>query len=154
MTQRQDRYLNLMELAEVIAKRSHDSETQVGALLVSNKTGAILASGYNGFVRGADDNSLPNTRPDKYKFIIHAEMNLLCNCARHGISTDDCFVVCTLSPCVNCMRALYQAGISRVVVRKKYHDFSELLKMGDLSIVERIIPETSLIELNYNNEKS
>lgn len=48
-----------MEIAESIAKRSHDSETKVGAVLVSNKSGAMLATGFNGFVRGAPTVNYP-----------------------------------------------------------------------------------------------
>jgi len=125
---------NYFEQAEVVAKMSPDAETQVGALLVHNKTGAVLASGFNGFIRGADDLNLPNTRPLKYDFIIHAETNLLFNCARHGINTSDCTLFCTLSPCKNCMRSCYQAGINTIYFKKKYRDFNENVRMGDLDV--------------------
>jgi dCMP deaminase len=125
---------NTMKIAEVVAERSHDSETKVGAVLVHNKTGAIIAQGFNGFVRGADDKSLPTTKPDKYPFMVHAEVNLICNAARHGISTDECFVVCTLSPCSNCMRTLWQCGINKVYFRDIYRDFYTHINMGDLKV--------------------
>lgn len=131
---RQNKYSNLMELAEVIAKRSHDAETKVGAILVSNKTGAILATGYNGFVRGANDQGLPNTRPEKYPYMVHAEENLIANAARHGIAMEDCTIVCTHSPCSKCMRLLFQAGITRLIVKNLYKDFAELRQMLDIKI--------------------
>ena len=137
-----------MKMAFNVAERSHDAETQVGALLVSNKSGAILATGYNGFVRGADDETLPNTRPEKYKFMVHSEENLIANCARHAISMDDCMVVCTMSPCVKCMRLLFQCGITKVVVRDKYRDFEDLKSMGDIEIQEKKTPE-GFFELVY-----
>lgn len=124
----------LMDMAEVVALRSHDAETKVGSILVSNKTGAVLGTGYNGFARGVDDSALPNTRPDKYKYMIHSETNLLCNLARHGVSTDDSTLYCTMSPCVNCMRTLYQAGITTVICKEKYRDFDSILEMQDLQI--------------------
>lgn len=125
---------NYMQLAEVCARRSHDAETQVGAVLVNNKSGAIVATGYNGFVRGAPDNLLPNTRPDKYEYILHAEQNLIANCARHGISMEDCTLVCTHSPCKLCMRMLLNCGITKVVVRDLYKDFNDILKMRDIKV--------------------
>lgn len=137
-----------MKMAEDVAQRSHDSETQVGAILVANKSGAILATGYNGFVRGADDEKLPNTRPEKYKFIVHSEENLIANCARHAISMDDCMVVCTMSPCVKCMRLLFQCGITKVVVKDKYRDYEDLKKMQDIEIKEKKTPE-GFFELTY-----
>jgi dCMP deaminase len=55
--------------------------------------------------------------------MIHAEANLIYNCARHGVSTDECFVYCTLSPCSSCIRTLYQSGITKVYFRDVYKDF-------------------------------
>ena len=125
-----------MNIALEVAKISHDAETKVGALLVSLETGAHKTTGFNGFVRGADDDFLPNTRPEKYPVMVHAEENLIANCAKHGISTDNCMIVITLSPCVKCMRLLYQAGISVVITKDKYRDFEDLKKMPDLEIKE------------------
>jgi dCMP deaminase len=123
-----------MDIAEIIAERSHDAETKVGALLINNESGAIIATGYNGFVRGADDSKLPNTRPEKYEYILHAEQNLIANCARHGISMDNCSLICTLSPCKLCMRMLLNSGITKVVSKNLYKDFNDILKMGDINV--------------------
>lgn len=125
---------NYMDIATEIAKRSHDAETQVGAILINNGSGAIIATGYNGFVRGADDASLPNTRPDKYEYIVHAEQNLICNSAKHGISMNNCSLICTLSPCKLCMRMLLNCGITKVIAKNLYKDFNEILKMKDIKV--------------------
>lgn len=125
---------NNMDAATVIAQRSHDSETKVGAILVNNTSGAIVATGYNGFVRGAPDGILPTTRPDKYEYILHAEQNMIANCARHGISMDNCSLICTLSPCKLCMRMLLNCGITKVIARDLYKDFNEILKMQDIKV--------------------
>lgn len=118
--------------ALAVSTQSPDSQTQVGCILINSTTGAVLGSGFNGFVRSAPDDKLPTTRPDKYPYIIHAETNMVYNCARHGVPTDNCFVYCTLSPCVNCLRALYQSGISVVFFKDKYRDFNENVQMKDL----------------------
>lgn len=125
---------NYMDVAITIAERSHDAETKVGAILVSNSSGAIVATGYNGFVRGANDSILPNTRPDKYEYIVHAEQNLICNSAKHGISMNNCSLVCTLSPCKLCMRMLLNCGITKVIAKELYTDFNEILQMKDISV--------------------
>lgn len=132
--ERPSKIQNLMETAEVIAKRSHDAETKVGAVLINNETGAIMATGYNGFVRGAVDSMLPNTRPDKYEYILHAEDNLIANAARHGISMDNCTLICTMSPCKHCMRMLVNCGITKVVAKELYKDYKEILQMKDISV--------------------
>ncbi len=119
---------------DVIAANSPDKQTKVGAILIHGKTGAVISEGYNGFIRGAPDKHLPDTRPEKYKYMIHAETNLLCNAVRHGVSTDGCVVFCTISPCIHCLRMLYQAGIRVVYFKERYKDFDECADMGDLKI--------------------
>lgn len=146
---RQSKIQNYMEIAEVVSKRSHDSETKVGAVLVNNESGAIIATGYNGFVRNAPDTVLPTTRPDKYEYIIHAEQNLIANCSRHGISMDNCTLVCTLSPCKLCMRILYNCGITKVIVRDLYKDFQDIRDMKDIDITIDRREHEPLIVLKY-----
>lgn len=150
--QRPSKYRAAMNMAKQAAELSHDSETQVGSILIKNRTGAIIASGYNGFVRGAPDDKLPTTRPGKYPYMQHSEQNLIYNCARLGISMDDCTIVCTHSPCSSCMRALWQCGITRVVCEIKYRDFDELQSMQDLSIRSSDIGD-GLILLEYEVKK-
>lgn len=125
---------NLIERAAVAAKDSPDAETKVGYVLVHGESGAVIAEGYNGFVRGAPDEALPKTRPAKYPFMVHAETNLIANCAKHGISTDGCFLVGTLSPCVGCLRLVFQAGIKTIFFREKYRDFGQNCSMEDLEV--------------------
>lgn len=139
---------NYMDLAEAVAKRSHDAETKVGAILINNTSGAIIATGYNGFVRGAPDEVLPNTRPDKYEYIVHAEQNLICNSARHGISMNNCSLVCTLSPCKLCMRMLLNCGITKVIAKELYKDFNDILQMQDIK-VEVTKEEDGFFHISY-----
>lgn len=148
MVDRPSKIKNYMDIAEVIAQRSHDAETKVGAILVNNKSGAILSTGYNGFVRGVRDSELPNTRPLKYEYILHAEQNLITNAARHGISMEDCMVVCTMSPCKLCMRMLVNSGITKVVVKSLYKDFSDILSMKDIA-VDMSQDENGLYHITY-----
>lgn len=149
---RQGKVENYIEIAEAVSKRSHDAETQVGSILVNNDTGAIIATGFNGFVRGAPDGKLPNTRPDKYKYIIHAEQNIVAHCARHGISMDNCTLVCTLTPCANCMRMLWQCGITSVVAKHKYRDFDDVLKLDDICVNEELVD--GFVKLTYSTRLS
>lgn len=149
------KYEMYMEMATIVAKRSHDAETQVGAILVNNNTGAILATGCNGFVRGAPDDKLPNTRPEKYKYMVHAEENLVANCARHGISMDNCTLYCTMSPCVKCMRLLWQCGITSIIVQNLYKDVEDIRSMEDIKLTighDSLIPRRHpFYVLEYSN---
>lgn len=142
---------NYYKQALAVAENSPDAETQVGALLINNKTGAVLGSGFNGFVRKANDAALPKTRPDKYPYMVHAETNMIYNCARHGISTDECFVFSTLSPCVNCCRALYQSGITTVIFKDKYRDFDTQAKMLDITWTLTPLGDFTVMELKVKD---
>lgn len=100
------------------ADRSHDADTQCGCVLVRDKT--PLSVGYNGFIRDIDDTVLPNIRPYKYPFMLHAEWNAILNCARQGKSTLEATAYVTTKPCFICFQSLWQAGITRIV----YTDYS------------------------------
>lgn len=134
---RESRLQNFMSLAEAIAQRSHDSETKVGSVLVKALNNTLVSTGYNGFIPGAPDHVLPTTRPEKYEYIQHSELNLISNCSKNGISTEGCYVVCTLSPCVNCTRLLVSAGIRKVVTKQLYKDFNQVMSMKDLNVSYR-----------------
>jgi dCMP deaminase len=120
----EDKIQSYMEMARAMAKNSPDSETQVGAIMLSEE-GRLIASSYNGFLRGAPDHKIPNTRPDKYEFIQHAECNMLYNCAYEGIRTKNTTIVCTLSPCVDCLRASFQSGVKFIVFDELYSKFPD-----------------------------
>lgn len=113
-----------MEMAESIAKLSPDEETQVGAIMLSEEE-RIIATSFNGFVRGAIDKELPTSRPDKYEYVQHAERNILYNCSYEGIRTKDTSIVCTLSPCLECLRAMYSAGVRVIYFKELYHKFKD-----------------------------
>ena len=147
---------NVLKKSLVAAENSHDSQTQVGSVLVTKETNATMADGFNGFVRGAPDGVLPTTRPEKYDYMIHAEENIICHCARHGIKTDGCFIVNTLSPCKRCIRLCWQAGIDTVYFPSDnlYGDFEQSLNMGDLNIkIDKIGTEFIKLTLSSKVEK-
>ncbi len=95
------------------SRRSHDSQTQCGCVLVKNKTS--IATGYNGFMRDVDDTRLPNIRPQKYPYMIHAEANAIYNCAREGKSTLGATAYITAAPCTTCLQMLWQCGIEEIL---------------------------------------
>lgn len=97
-----------------ISKRSHDAQTQVGAILVA-QTNEVISAGYNGYVRNIKDEILPNLRPDKYPWMIHAEHNAVLNCARQGISTLNTRAYITCKPCLYCLQYMYQSGVKEII---------------------------------------
>lgn len=132
---KKNKILNFLKQADVIAENSHDAETQVGCIIINPTSYTQISAGYNGFVRNSKDDELPNTAPDKYKYILHAEDNALLNANYNGHCTKDCVAVVTLSPCINCLRRLKQAGIKEIFFRTKYKDFNENCAMKDIDFL-------------------
>lgn len=150
VSERPSKHKYWMGIAEAVSLRSHDVETKVGAILVKNDTGMVIATGHNGFVRGAPDSELPTTRPDKYQYVVHAEENLLAHTSRNGISVDGCTLVITLSPCQKCLRLMWQAGITEVICRDIYRD--HCVDMKDIDI-EQEETEEGFYRLKYGISK-
>ena len=105
-----------LSVCKVVASRSKDPNTQVGCVIVG-PSHEIRSTGYNSFPRGIRDD-VPERleRPAKYLWIEHAERNAICNAARSGTSTEGCTIYVDLMPCMDCARAIVQAGIRQVVV--------------------------------------
>jgi dCMP deaminase len=110
------RYLGL---AREVASWSKDPSRKIGAIAVGSK-GQVLAQGYNGFPRGISDDEIRlNDRELKYKFVVHAEMNLIYNATYNGVSLDGSTVYVTGLPvCSECAKGLIQVGVKRVVMAK------------------------------------
>ena len=113
-------------LAKVVSQRSHDLQTQHGCV-ITDANNRILGLGYNGFARGLDDKLLPSTRPEKYPWMIHAERNALSNCM---IRPDNGIAYVTGQSCNDCIMALWQEGVKKVVMSKNHgtHLFDEEAK--------------------------
>lgn len=99
-------------LAKVVSQRSHDIHTQHGCI-ITDKNNRILGVGYNGFPRLMDDAVLPKTRPEKYSWMMHAERNALSNCV---IRPDNGIAYVTGQSCNDCIMALWQEGVTKVVM--------------------------------------
>lgn len=123
------------EIAKVIAKRSKDPHTKVGAVLV--KDGHILGVGYNGEPREFDYQFDWNSN-EKYKFVIHAELNAIANACAIGANIVGADIYLTLSPCHDCMKLLIQHKIKRVFYLEEYKDFELTKLMSEHSNVKLI----------------
>ena len=65
------------EMANLVAKKSKDQSTQIGAVIVGPDN-EIRSTGYNSFPCGInDDLQERQERPEKYYWIEHAERNAL-----------------------------------------------------------------------------
>lgn len=113
-----------MRIAHTIAQRSKDPSTQAGAV-IADKNNVVVGLGYNGFPRGADNDTFPWKRDGalhetKYAYICHAEENAVYNANN---TTRGAKIYCTLFPCNECAKTLIQNGIAEVIFESdKYSD--------------------------------
>ena len=78
---------------------------------------------------------------------VHAEMNALIQCAKEGISTNNTEIFVTHFPCVNCTKALLQAGINKITYKTAYrqHPFAlALLEDKEVPVVQHDVPSLEL----------
>ena len=109
------RFINL---AKEYSSWSKDPSTQVGAVAIDPNTRRVLSGGYNGFPRGiVDSDERLNNRDLKHSLVVHAEMNLIYNATRSGISLEGSHLyVWGLPVCSECAKGIIQTGVSVVFV--------------------------------------
>lgn len=123
-----------IELCHHVSSWSKDPSTTVGAVIVDDEHN-VRAIGYNGFPRGIKDDGRLDNRETKYPMIVHAERNAIATCAKLGVRTEGCTLVCTHMPCSVCCGDIIQAGIKCVVVESSNSDFdSRWLETNQLAI--------------------
>jgi dCMP deaminase len=108
-----------LRICRHVASRSKDPNTQIGCVIVG-PAHEIRSTGYNSFPRGIRDD-VPERleRPAKYLWMEHAERNAIYNAARAGTSTEGCTIYVEIMPCMDCARAIVQAGIREVVISRE-----------------------------------
>ena len=118
-----NRYL---QLAKHFSTWSKDPSRKIGAVAIG-KHGQVLAQGFNGFPRGIHDAEYRlSNRSEKYKYVVHAEMNMIFNACLTGVSLIDSDVyVYGLPVCSECAKGIIQAGVKSVTC-----------------LVEETVPET------------
>lgn len=119
-----DKAKKYFKLAEAQAELfSKDPTTKVCALFLAPESLNVLTSGVNGFPRKVIETEARWERPHKYDRVNHAEVNGICNAARHGISLQNSIAVITMFPCCDCAKSLIQVGVDMIITRQpNYND--------------------------------
>jgi len=120
-----------MAQALLLSLRSTCTRLEVGATLVKDRR--IIAGGYNGSVSG-DKHCIDHGcyLVDGHCIrTIHAEMNAILQCAKFGISTEGAEIYVTHFPCLQCTKALLQAGVKTIHYLNNYHNDSYALELID-----------------------
>lgn len=136
-----------MDVAHRTAQLSYAQRLKVGCIIV--KQDRIVSLGFNGTPSGWDNTCetqelMPgdvggwlspeeieqtwphtNSNDERYKLVtkpevLHSEMNALMKLAKSTDSGAGAIMFITHAPCINCAKAIYQAGISEVVYGVDY----------------------------------
>jgi dCMP deaminase len=131
-----------MTVAKECARLSRARRLQVGCVVVKNNN--IISFSWNGMPTGWDNNCeteewddgdfVLKTRPE----VLHAESNAISKLARSTESAEGAELYVTHSPCIECAKLIYQAGISRVYFGSQYrNDHGVLfLKQSNIEIIQ------------------
>ena len=137
-----------MDVAYRFAELSHARRLHVGAIIV--KDDRIISIGYNGMPAGWDNDcedetvelysgyegaihrTVLKTKPE----VLHAEMNSLMKLAKSNDSGNQACMFVTHSPCLECAKGIYQAGINEVYYQHDYRstDGLDFLKKCGIKI--------------------
>lgn len=152
-----------MGVAEQCASMSRANRLHVGAVLVKNNN--IISFSWNGTPHGWDnacedpiyvpedaggwldvshlEAKYPHVDEEgkRYKLktkpeVLHAEMNCLMKLAKSTESGENAVMFVTHSPCIECAKGIYQAGIKEVYYLHKYrnNDGLEFLAKSGISV--------------------
>lgn len=120
-----DEYFSKIVIAT--SERSPCERLQVGCLLV--KDNRIVSQGYNGFLPGCPHESI--VRDNHEQATLHAEQNALMDCAKRGVSCDECTAYITHYPCIICTRLLLAGGIKKIKYVNDYKNDELVQKFTD-----------------------
>lgn len=132
--------------------------TRVGAVFMRNRR--ILSTGFNGVPRSFPH---PETCARREAGVAsgdglhlcpcaHAEANAIANAANAGVSLAGATCYCTHKPCVSCMGALANVGVTEVLYDKDYPSScaDEIAMHADIRITKHT---TAFVLLGANRPK-
>ena len=121
---KQQKYdLAYLAMAKRWSELSHCIRKKVGALIVKDRM--IISDGYNGTPTGFENPCEDEENYTKW-YVLHAEANAILKVAGSTQSCKGATLYLTLSPCRECSKLVYQAGIKRLVYDKAYKDTTGL----------------------------
>lgn len=128
-----------MKIAFAVSERSTCDRAFVGSVLVLEKR--ILTTGFNGSPSGQPHcEEIGHLMVDGHCVrTIHAETNAIIQAALHGVSTRGAACYVTHFPCINCTKALINAGITRLVYSSAYRideNAVNFLKAAEIEICQ------------------
>lgn len=131
-----------MRLAVDYSGQSTCPRAKVGCVLVHNNK--QIGAGFNGAASGDEHctevkDCAVNGHCERS---IHAEVNAILQGLEYAPQkVRGCTAYITHFPCINCYKVLIQAGVSRIIYKKKYGDDKAVKRMIKRNINKKIILE-------------
>lgn len=148
MTQGRDHHW--LRAAYAIAGLSPDPSTQNGAVLVDYRShpglhmGLFLTEECNRIPKGVAPSTERLERPEKYLWMEHAERGVIYRAARQGFRTEGTTMYCPWFACMDCARAIIQAGIRDVVGHRATFDRTDDRWADQISKAIRMFDEAGV----------
>ena len=144
-----------LQLANLVGSRGTCDRGRLGVVIVKDKR--ILTTGYVGSPAGIDHcddighemHTVIHEDKTKSRHCVrtaHAEMNAICNAARHGVAIEGATLYAKFEPCYTCAKAIINAGIKRIVCENAYHASKESRRILKDAKVELSIKSDKLFE--------
>ena len=127
-----------MKMAKEWGKLSYCKRKKVGALIVKNRR--IISDGYNGTPSGFENVCEDEEGQTKWH-VLHAEANAISKVAASTQNSEGATLYVTLSPCKECSKLIYQAGIKKVVFYETYKDTTGLDFLKEAGVIVEQINE-------------
>jgi len=106
--------IRFLQMAKLVSTWSKDPSTQTGAVIVRPDR-SVASVGFNGFPQWMPDNEENyNNRDEKYRRIIHCEMNAL-NFSKDNDHNSYTLYTWPFLSCDRCFVHMVQTGITRIV---------------------------------------
>ncbi len=147
-----------LQVMDTVAQRANCDRGRAASIIVKNKR--IVATGYVGAPAG-----LPtcdevghlikvayDERGGQHKHCVrttHAEANAIAQAAKHGTAIDGATIYIRMTPCLDCTKLLINAGITRIVCRKRYHADHDSMEMLEQAGIELMV--MSQEQLTYDH---
>lgn len=145
---------------DTAARHSDDPSTQNGAILVSER--GFIAVSANEFPSGLQVTKHRVQRPEKYRWIEHAERGAIYAAARRGVKTDGSVLYCCWFACPECARAIIAAGVREVVGHVRTRQATPGRWLMDVERGERMLTEAGVgmrwlsgrlgVQIRFNEE--
>lgn len=141
-----------LKLAHMVKERANCLRGSVGVVIVKDRH--IITTGYNGTPAGTkncfeggcercanrEKNIIKENERKDLCLCLHAEQNALLQAAYHGVSTKGATLYSTIAPCLQCAKAIINAGVAKIVYEG---DFQDKLGIDLLKSTNIIVSNTS-----------